>query len=1189
MQKYKLLNNIFGVLSFVFAALVYAMTMESSGSFWDCGEFVSGCYKLQVVHPPGAPFFLMLGRIFTLFSGAADPLTATDFSRVALSVNLMSALATAASVMFLFWTVTALAKKMVFRDGEYTTGRIITVIGAGLVSAGSCTFLDSLWFSAVEGEVYALSQFFMSFIVWAMMKWDADDSKYADHWLVLIAYMTGISIGVHLLSLLALPALAMIYYYKRFKTTATGWLVTAAIGLGILGFYMKFIISFTQAYIAGMDLLFVNSLGLPFHSGLLFEIFLLLAVIISILYYTHSGSAKSFRIALLIAFIYFFFGLIAIIPVGGSIFPILARLVFVGALLFTRFREINMSFWWVVLILFGIALFSMLFLIVILIVRPKFLFEERAAERGNNIAIRSGSEPRRLLNIGILCIAFSYIGYISYLMVPIRSLANPPINMNRPTDPFTLKSYVDREQYGDRPLLRGPAYTVSSYDIEDYVQTGKRWRKDKQKQAYVFDGYKQDYKFRSDVQMLFPRLGFWQEDAKKNAYRAWLNPEYNVINRQTNQIVKTFPPSGLRQANEYADNMNKDGGGLYYVKDDITFGDNLRFFFKYQVGYMYFRYFFWNFAGRQDDVQGTYANDNGRWLSGIPFIDNSGRFFTPEWPQENLSQTMLKNKARNKFYMIPFIIGMVGLIFLFYRDEKIFWIVLVLFGTTGFLQIIYQNEPPIEPRERDYAIASSFLTFTIWIGFGVIALIELLKTRLRIPEIPAAAGAVLLCCAAPFLMGSQGWDDHSRHGRYTARDFAICYLESCAPNAVIFTQGDNDTYPLWYAQEVEGIRTDIRIINLSLLGVDWYIDQLRYKMNDAPALKMTVTPEQYSGSRRDVVRYKQDARIPERTPVDLRSVMKFIASEDQRDKVMYQNGESENYLPTRTFYLDFDTNKVREMKMLAPDEESKMVSRIQWNIENSALLKNDWMTLDIVANNIMERPIYFAVSVSPDAYLGLEKYFQLEGLTYRVVPKLNESGSPYNAPPRTDVMYENMMKKFRFGGISDNPNIYIDENILRMTVNIRGNFGRLAEALVAKGEKEKAVEVIDHSLQSLPPAIVPHSVFNYSYPEIYYQAGQKDKGRKLLTEMLDKCKDELKYYQTVYKHVLNQAREAGDMNYFTQLQQGQFTERREVREQLYILQELTSTAKKFEDADFAAKVDKEFSDARMSFVQMQNR
>ncbi|MBL0309231.1 MAG: DUF2723 domain-containing protein [Bacteroidetes bacterium] len=1134
MQKYKLLNNIFGVVSFIFAAVVYTMTMESSGSFWDCGEFVSGCYKLQVVHPPGAPFFLILGRIFTLFSGA-DPLTGGNPSNVALTVNLMSALATAASVMFLYWTVTALAKKLVFKDGEYTTGRIITVIGAGLIAATSCTFLDSLWFSAVEGEVYALSQFFMSFIVWAMMKWESDDSKYADHWLVLIAYMTGVSIGVHLLSLLALPALAMIYYYKKFKTTLTGWLTTAAIGFGILGFYMKFIISFTQSYLAGMDLFFVNTLHLSFNSGVIFGVVLLLALIVAIIRYTHTGTEKDYRIAMGIAAFYVLMGLV----INDSAMARFVKLFFIAGL-------------WA--------------------------------------AHKYGYEARRILNIGILSIAFSYIGYISYLMVPIRSMANPPINMNRPTDPFTLKSYVDREQYGDRPLLRGPDYTVSYYDIEDYITTGERWRKDAKSQSYVFDGNKQDYKFRSSVQMLFPRLGFWQEDAKKNAYRAWLNPDYNVINRQSNEIVKSFPPNNMRQATDYANNLNKDGGNQFYVKDDISFGDNLRFFFKYQVGYMYFRYFFWNLAGRQNDIQGTYGNDDGRWISGIPFIDNSGRFFTPDWPQENLSQSMLKNKARNKFYMIPFVIGMIGLIYLFYKDEKTFWVVLVLFGTTGFLQIIYQNEPPIEPRERDYAIASSFLTFTIWIGYGVIAIIEFLRTRLKLPDVPAALGTILLCASAPFLMGSQGWDDHTRHHRYTARDFAIDYLESCAPNAVLFTQGDNDTYPLWYAQEVEGIRTDIRIINLSLLGVDWYIDQLRYKMNDAPALKMSFTPDQYSGSKRDRIRYRQHPSIPQGKPENLKHVMKFIASEQSQDRVpTYQNGELENYLPTKDFYLDMDTNRVKEMNMLATEDESQMVSRMQWSIDNNDLLKNDWMTLDIVASNIAERPIYFAVSVSPDAYLGLEKYFQLEGLTYRVVPKVNPSGSPYSAPPRTDVMYENMMKKFKFGGITENPHIYLDENILRMTVNIRGNYGRLADALLAKGEKEKAAGVIDYSLKSMPPSRVPHSVFNYSYPEVYYQAGQKEKGRKLLTEIMDKAKDELRYYQTVYKFVLEEARKSGDMGYYSQLQQGQFTERREVREQLYIMQELAATAKRNEDPEFIAKVEKDFNDSRMAFTQSQNR
>lgn len=1132
MQKYKLLNNIFGWVSFVFAAVVYGMTMESTGSFWDCGEFVSGCFKLQVVHPPGAPFFLMLGRLFTLFSGG-DPLVNGTGGNVAVTVNFMSALATAGAVMFTFWTVTALAKKFVFSDGNYTTGRIITVLGAGLVAAASCTFLDSLWFSAVEGEVYALSQFFMSLIFWAIMKWDSDESKYADHWLVIIAYMTGLSIGVHLLSLLALPAITMVYYYKRFKTTMMGWISAAAIGFLILGLYMKFIISFTQSYLAGMDLFFVNTLSLPFNSGVIFAVLLLVAVITVVLIYTHTGSDRDFNIAMGVAVFYVVIGFV----IEDSWTARFVRLIF-----------------------------------------PGFLYAAK----------HYGYEARRLLNIGVLSIAFSYIGYMSYLMVPIRAIANPPINMNRPIDPFSIKAYVDREQYGDRPLLSGPDYTVTSYDIEDYVQTGKRWNKDVKTNKYVFAGYKQDYKFRDDVKMLFPRLGFWQEEAKKSGYRAWLNPDYNVVDRASKNVVKTFPPSGLKQANEYAASLNKESGqSQYYVKDAITFADNMRFFFKYQVGYMYFRYFFWNFAGRQNDIQGTYGNDDGRWISGIPFIDNSHKFFTPDWPQENLSVSMKSNKAHNKFFMIPFIIGLIGLIYTLFKDEKTFWILLVLFGTTGLLQIVYQNEPPIEPRERDYAIAGSFMVFTMWMAFGVIAVVDFLKKRL--PEIPSAVGALVLCAVAPILMGMQGWDDHTRHGRYPARDFAIDYLESCAPNAVLFTQGDNDTYPLWYAQEVEGVRPDIRIINLSLLGVDWYIEQLNYKTNNAPPLKLSFKKEQYEGSNRDVVRFKQDPRIPESSSVELKRVMQFIASEDARDKVMYQNGESENYLPTKNFYMDIDVEKAKAMNMVAPSDDSLIVPRMQWTIDNSALLKNDLLTLDIVANNIMERPIYFAVSVAPEAYMGLEKYFQLEGLTYRVVPKLNASNSPYNAPVRTDVMYDNMLKKFKFANIAENKDIYLDENTLRMTVNIRGNFGRLAQALIEKGEKAKAVEVIDYSLKVMPADRVEHSVFDYSYPEVYYTAGEKEKGRKLLTEMFDKAKDELNYYKTVYNYSLAEARDAGDVAYLTQLQQGAFMERREVREQLFVMQELTLAAKRYEDADFSAKLDKTFQDWRMSFVQMPNR
>jgi hypothetical protein len=1129
MQKYKLLNNIFGWLMFFFAAVVYTLTMETSGSFWDCGEFISGCYRLQVVHPPGAPFFLMLGRLFTLLGGE-------DGSRIAMMVNWMSALATAGAVMFTFWTTTALAKKFLMRDNNYTDGKIFTVIGAGLIAATSCTFLDSLWFSAVEGEVYALSQFFMSIIVWMIMKWDADDSPYADHWIVLIAYMTGLSIGVHLLSLLAIPAIAVVYYYKRFKTTLIGWIGAVAVGFFVLGFYMKFIISFTQSYLAGMDMFFVNSLGLGFNSGIIAGVVLLILVFALILRYTHSGKDNDFYLAIGAVTFYVLLGFI----INDSWASRFARIVFIGGLLLAR---------------------------------------------------NYGYEARRILNVAVLAMLFSYIGYLSYIMVPVRAIANPPINMNRPTDPFTIKSYVDREQYGDRPLAKGPDYTASYDDIIGYKTTGKRWVKNVKTNRYEDGGDKQDYEFSPESQMLFPRLGFWQEDQKKAGYRAWLNPEFNIIDRDTREVLKTFPPDGQKTANEYVaqlnkDNPGRDGRGKYAVKDAISFSDNIAYFFKYQVGYMYLRYFMWNFSGRQDDIQGTYGNDNGRWISGISFIDNSfiaKNLFAPAWPQENLPKEALANKARNKFFMIPLMIGLLGLIYTYFKDEETFLVILVLFGTTGLLQIVYQNEPPIEPRERDYAQAGSFLTYTIWMGFGVVALFDIFRTRLKLAELPSSFAALALCVAAPVLMGSQGWDDHNRHGRNTARDFARCYLESCAPNAIIFTQGDNDTYPLWYAQETEHIRTDIRIINLSLLGVDWYIDQLRYKMNDAPAVQLSFRSDQYAGSNRDVTRYRPVQGISSATPVELKQMMSFIASDDPNSKDK-ESGDS--YYFSKTFFIDIDTNLVRQKNFVSKDEDSLIVPRMQWTIENSALLKNDLMTLDIVANNLMTRPIYFAVSVAPDAYVGLEKYFQLEGLTYRIVPKENVSGSPYSAPARTDVMYDNMMKKFRFGGIESNPDIYLDENNLRMTVNLKGNFGRLAEALLAKGEKQKAAEVIDHSLKNLPSDRVPHSVFDFQYPGIYYEAGQKEKGRKLMEEMLEKCKDELNYYKTVYNYDLQNAMDNGNLSYYNQLQQGEFMNRREVREQLYIMQEMNMAAKKYEDAAFAQKVEKDFNDYRMSFVRM---
>lgn len=1084
MELYKKINNIAGWVVLLFATVVYAMTLESSGSFWDCGEFVPCCFKLQVPHSPGAPLFVLIGRIFTFFAMG-------DTSRVAIMVNFMSGLSTAFAMMFLYWSVTHLAGKLYFKnkDTDYTTANIAMVVGAGLIAAACATFLDSMWFSAVEGEVYALSQFFMGFIVWAIMKWDSiddKDDKYADRWLILIAYMIGLSIGVHLLSLLAIPFIALVFYYKRYpKPTVIGFLAANAIGFLILGFSMKFVISYTQSFMGSFDKLFVNSLGMPFWSGAIVFLLLLAGLLVFGIYYT---------------------------------------------------QFVN---------------------------------------------------PKRYLNLGLLCAAFMYIGYMSYAMIPIRAGINPPIDMGRPTDPFAIKAYVDREQYGDRPLVWGPDYTATGQDIEGTKETGEKWYRSKDK--YAFGGKKYDYTFKESACMLFPRMGFWQEEGKKAGYKVWLSPGASLIDRKTGQVVQEFDPGQGDIANQVMQQHNQAEPGRYTLKDKITQADNIKFFFKYQLGYMYLRYFMWNFAGRQDDIQGTYANDNGRWICGIPFIDNlGGAFFTPEFPQDHLSPEIAKNKGRNKFYMIPFLLGLIGFIYTLYKNDKVFLVILVLFGVTGVLQLIYQNEPPIEPRERDYALAGSFWAYCFWIGFGIMAIIEFLRSRLKGMDMPIVACVLLLCCSAPYFMGSQGWDDHSRHARYTTRDLAKDYLESCAPNALLFTQGDNDTYPLWYAQEVEGIRTDVRVINLSLIGVDWYIEQLKYRWNNSAPVKISFRDDQIEGSNRDVTRYSNAQNIPDNVSVDLKKVLKFIASDKQEDKIASPNqqGEFENYLPAKNIFIEVDTNKVRSLNMVDARDMGKVVPRMQWTI-NGTLLKNDLLTLDMVANNIMDRPIYYAVSVAPDAYEGMDKFFQLEGMAYRIVPIENPSHNAQSAPVRVDAAYENMMNKFGFGGIKENPNIYLDENILRMTMNLRGNYARLATALIDRGQKDMAIKALDKAQLEMPSDRVPNNIFVAMYPNIYYTAGDSAKARKLTKQLWEGAKEELKYYQYVFNTLLQKAKDSGDKNEYEQLQQGKFIQTRAIQEELYMMQELTQAVKANESPAVAAGYEKEFRDYQFSFVPAQ--
>ena len=518
-----------------------------------------------------------------------------------------------------------------------------------------------------------------------------------------------------------------------------------------------------------------------------------------------------------------------------------------------------------------------------------------------------------------------------------------------------------------------------------------------------------------------------------------------------------------------------------------------------------------------------------------------------------------------------------------------FLVILVLFGVTGIFQIIYQNEPPIEPRERDYALAGSFWTYCMWIGFGIMAIIDFLRSQLKNMDIPIVGGVLVLCASAPYLMGSQGWDDHSRHARYTTRDLAKDYLESCAPNALLFTQGDNDTYPLWYAQEVEGIRTDVRVINLSLIGVDWYIEQLKYRWNNSPPVKISFRDDQIEGSNRDVTRYSPAQNIPDNVPVELKKVMQFIASDDNAKKVIStQSGEMENYLPAKNIYIEVDTNKVRALNMVDPRDMGKVVPRMQWTI-GGTLLKNDLLTLDMVANNIMDRPIYYAVSVAPDAYEGMDKFFQLEGMAYRIVPIENTSHNAQSCPVRSDVAYDNMMNKFGFGGIKENPNIYLDENILRMTMNLRGNYARLAQSLIEKGEKDKAIKALDHAIVEMPKDRVPYNIFVAMYPNLYYAAGDSAKAKKLSDDLWASAKDELKYYQYVFGVMLQRAKDRGDKMDEDQLNQGKFIQNRSIQEELYMMQELVQAAKTYVSPEASAAMENDFRTTQFSFVPAQQQ
>lgn len=974
MKQFKLYNNIVGWVVFAIAATTYLMTMEPTASFWDCGEFISTAYKLEVGHPPGAPFFMLTARFFTLF--ASDP------SQVAMMVNAFSALCSAFCILFLFWTITHLSRRLVVKEGdEISTEKTIGILGAGVVGALAYTFSDTFWFSAVEGEVYAYSSLFTAVVFWAMLKWeDVADQPYANRWLILIAYLMGLSIGAHLLNLLTIPALVLIYYFRKYDTTAKGIFTALVISCVILALILYGIVPGFVEVAGWFELFFVNTLGFGFNTGTLFYALLLIGCLVWGIWESREMEEEHNQLRLNIAFLLSIF-LLGIPFLGGRL-PIWLGILLLAAL--------------------GFFLFS----------NKKFF----------NVP---------LLNTILLCCTVILIGYSTYATIIIRSAANTPMDQNSPDDVFSLKSYLNREQYGDTPLLYGETYASEIAR----VRTSQGWEADidegaplyakkiksspEEADSYVKYDTKKNYNY--DLCMLFPRMHSKQPNHVA-AYKLWGGSKGKKVTYQSMGETKR--------------------------KVVPTFGENLKFFFTYQVGFMYWRYFMWNFVGRQNDIQGHGEITNGNWISGIPFIDN-----LMLGDQSLLPDDLKNNKGRNTYYFLPLLLGILGIMYQFSRKEKgsqSFWLVFTLFFLTGLAIVLYLNQTPYQPRERDYAYAGSFYAFAIWIGLGVLYIIQLLEKYLaKLDKRIIATVATLLCLPVPILMASENWDDHDRSGRYTARDFGHNYLLSLEPNAIIFTNGDNDTFPLWYNQEVEGNGTDARVANLSYLQMGWYVDQMKRQAYLSDPLPLSLKAENYMNGKLDV------AYLFDMTPsIDANTALEILKNPKNFSR-LHNYGDDIEFLPSKRVYIDIDKKDVLASGMVDSSNLSNVADKIEMDLRSKTYIgKHEITIMDLLQNNKWKRPIYFAVTVGADNYVGLDDYLELEGMAYRITPVKSD---PFATSERvnTEKMYDNMMHKFKWGGIAENPDIYMDENNLRMTSTFRFMFVRLAEALLDEARQER--------------------------------------------------------------------------------------------------------------------------------------
>ncbi len=1020
MKSYRKINNITGWVIFAVSAFTYLMTIEPTASLWDCGEFIASSYKLEIGHPPGNPVFMVIARFFTLFAGG-------NVSNVAVMVNAMSALASAFTILFLFWTITHLARKVIIGTEEQSSpGRIMAVMAAGATGALAFTFSDSFWFSAVEGEVYATSSFFTAVVFWAILKWeDVADEPHADKWIILIAYLMGLSIGVHLLNLLTLPGIVLVYYFRKYEFSWKGFIISLGLSAVLLSLLMYGIIPGLVTISTRLDKFFLNTLGLPPNSGLIFHFILLIIIFIFAIRMTVISNDRT-KISVLAGSAFLLSGIWVI---SGSSFlniALLASLSFLAWYLAGRYKVV--------------------------------------------------------LNTVLTAIMVILIGYSAVAIIVVRSSARPPLNENQPDNPFSLLYFLNREQYGQRPLFRGAYYNAPIIDYKDgkpkySIEDGK----------YKITAYNLETIHDPRFITLFPRMWSDQSDHAR-IYQEWGK-------------IRGVPVTVT------------DRSGEKKLVRKPTFSENLRFMFTYQFGYMYFRYFLWNFSGKQNDTQGTGGAINGNWITGIRFLDEA-RIGTSDLPPG-----MKEDTSRNKYYLLPFILGVAGIFYQLNRDIKNWSIILLLFLMTGVAIVFYLNQYPNQPRERDYAYTGSFYFYAVWTGMGVLMLFE--AARKVLGERTAALAAGIVCMlAVPAVMASENWKDHDRSGRYLARDVAFNYLNSCARDAILFTNGDNDTFPLWYAQEVEGVRTDIRVCNLMLLNTDWYINQMKWKTNESDPLPVTLPARKYYDGINNQVFIVEKTR----DPVDIKTVIDFVNSDNKSTKVQVSATELLDIIPARTIRIPVDREKVLASGTVKPADADKIVPYIDIKLTKSSILKSQLIVMNILANNNWERPIYFVTGYHDDA-LGLEEYFQYEGLAYRLVPVKSENKSWIDyGRIDPDVLYDNVMNKFVWGG-ANNRNVNLDYNHIRtlMVVKARFVYARLAKELAARGEKEMAAGVVDRCLEVLPPDRFPYDPYFPDLIEAAFQAGAPDKAEAMTRALTGYYYARLDYFLKQKPYVLSSA------------------------------------------------------------------